>query len=107
MAREFTATNFKTDVLASDKPVLVDFWAPWCGPCKMIAPVIDKLASDLAQTHVIGKVNVDEHPILAEAFEVTSIPTLVLFKDGQPVKRVTGFRSEPQLREFLRDHAVA
>lgn len=107
MAREFTATNFKTDVLSSDKPVLVDFWAPWCGPCQMIAPMIDKLSTDLAASHVIGKVNVDEHPILAEAFEVTSIPTLILFKDGQSVRRVTGFRSEPQLREFLRDHAVA
>ena len=107
MARELTATNFKTDVLSSDKPVLVDFWAPWCGPCQMIAPVVEKLSNELATTHVIGKVNVDDHPILAEAFEVTSIPTLILFKDGQPVRRVSGFRSEVQLREFLRDHAVA
>ena len=107
MAREFTATNFKTEVLGNDRPVLVDFWAPWCGPCKMIAPVIDKLAGELTHSHVIGKVNVDEHPILAEAFEVTSIPTLILFKDGQPVKRISGFRSEVQLREFLNDHAVA
>jgi thioredoxin 1 len=107
MAREFTATNFKTDVLSSAKPVLVDFWAPWCGPCKMIAPVIEKLGNELAATHVIGKVNIDDHPILAEAFEVTSIPTLILFKDGQPVRRVSGFRSELQLREFLRDHVVA
>jgi thioredoxin 1 len=107
MAREFTATNFKTDVLSSAKPVLVDFWAPWCGPCQMIAPVIEKLSKELAGTHVIGKVNVDDHPILAEAFEVTSIPALILFKDGQPVRRVSGFRSELQLREFLRDHAVA
>jgi thioredoxin 1 len=107
MAREFTSANFKTAVLGSDKPVLVDFWAPWCGPCQMIAPLIDKLADDLSASHVIGKVNVDEHPILADAFEVGSIPTLVLFKDGQPVKRISGFRSEPQLREFLRDHAIA
>ena len=107
MARVFTATNFKSDVLLSDKPVLVDFWAPWCGPCLMIAPVLDKLSADLATTHVIGKVNVDEHPILAEAFEVTSIPTLILFKDGHPIRRISGFRSEAQLREFLRDHVAA
>lgn len=107
MAREFTATNFKSEVLSSGKPVLVDFWAPWCGPCQMIAPVLDKLSTDLAATHVIGKVNIDAHPILAEAFEVTTIPTLILFKDGQPVRRISGFRSEPQLREFLRDQVAA
>jgi thioredoxin 1 len=107
MAHAFTSTNFKSAVLESDKPVLVDFWAPWCGPCQMIGPVIEKLSHDLAGTHVIGKVNVDEHPILAEAFEVTSIPTLILFKDGKAVRRVSGFRSEPQLREFLRDQVAA
>ena len=107
MAREFTATNFKNDVLGSDKPVLVDFWAPWCGPCRMIGPVVEKLSRDLAASHVIGKVNIDEHPILAEAFEVTGIPTMILFKDGQPVRRITGFHSEPQVREFLADHAAA
>ncbi len=107
MAREFTASNFKNEVLRSDQPVLVDFWAPWCGPCTMIAPVLDKLSRDFAHSHVIGKVNIDEHPILAEAFEVTSVPTMILFKDGHPVRRISGFRSEPQLREFLADHAAA
>jgi thioredoxin 1 len=107
MAIAFTANNFKSEVLASGKPVLVDFWAPWCAPCTMIAPVVEKLSRDLAASHVIGKVNIDEHPILAEAFGVTGIPTMILFQDGQEVRRISGFRSEPQLREFLADHANA
>lgn len=107
MTREFTPSNFKADVLASDKPVLVDFWAPWCGPCRMVGPVVDKLGHDLAGTIEVGKVNVDDHPVLAEVFEITSIPTLILFKDGKIAGRVSGFRAEPQLREFVRAASAA
>jgi thioredoxin 1 len=107
MAREFTAANFKTDVLASDTPVLVDFWAPWCGPCRMVGPVVDKVGHDLAGSLTVGKVNIDDHPVLAEAFEVTSIPTLILFKGGRIAGRVTGFRGEPQLKEFVRAASAA
>jgi thioredoxin 1 len=107
MAREFTPANFKSDVLGSRKPVLVDFWAPWCGPCRMVGPVVEKVGRDLQATHVVGKVNVDEHPILAEAFDVTSIPTMILFKDGQAIGRVTGFQAEPQLKEFVLGASLA
>jgi thioredoxin 1 len=107
MAREFTAANFKTDVLASDTPVLVDFWAPWCGPCRMVGPVVDKVGHDLAGTVTVGKVNIDDHPVLAEAFDVTSIPTLILFKGGRIAGRVTGFHPEPQLKEFVRAASAA
>lgn len=101
MATEFTAANFKELVLASDKPVLVDFWAPWCGPCKMLGPLIDKLAGEMAETVTIGKVNVDDESDLAQEYGISSIPALILFKDGQAVGRSMGFQPEPKLREFI------
>jgi thioredoxin 1 len=102
----FNESNFKSAVLHADKPVLVDFSAAWCGPCRMIAPVVEKLSHDLADTHVIGTVDIDHSPILAEAFAVQSVPTLVLFHAGKAVARVSGFQSEPQLRAFLHQHAA-
>src|SRR5258708_4996194 len=104
MTATFTEHGFAHDVIESDKPVLVDFWASWCGPCRMVGPVVDKIANDLSATHVVGKVNVDEQPGLAEAYGVMSIPTLILFKGGKPVGRITGFRAEPQLKEFVISH---
>jgi thioredoxin 1 len=101
MATEFTDANFQTDVLGSDKPVLVDFWAPWCGPCKMLGPVIEKLATDLADTVTIGKLNVDDNPATAQQFGVMSIPTLILFKDGKEVGKTMGFQPEPALKQFI------
>lgn len=101
MAHEFTDANFATDVLKSPKPVLVDFWAPWCGPCKMIGPVIEKLAKELEATVLIGKLNVDDNPQTAQQYGVMSIPTLILFKDGKPVKQAMGFQPEPKLRELI------
>ena len=105
MAHEFTDANFATDVLKSAKPVLVDFWAPWCGPCKMIGPVIEKLSKELEATVLIGKLNVDDNPQVAQQFGVMSIPTLILFKDGKPAGQVMGFQPEPKLREFIKAHA--
>jgi thioredoxin 1 len=101
MANEFTDANFQSEVLASDKPVLVDFWAPWCGPCKMVGPVVEKLATDLSATVKIGKLNVDDNPNVAQEYGVMSIPTMILFKGGRVVAKTMGFQPEPKLREFI------
>lgn len=101
MASEFTDATFQAEVLESDKPVLVDFWAPWCGPCKMLGPVIEKLAGELADTVTIGKLNVDDNPGVAQQFGVMSIPTLILFKDGKEVAKTMGFQPEPALKQFI------
>lgn len=101
MAKEFTDANFATEVISSDKPVLVDFWAPWCGPCKMIGPVIEKLSGELAATVKIGKLNVDDNPAVAQEYGVMSIPTLLLFKGGKVVGTTMGFQPEPKLRAFI------
>ncbi len=106
MSITFNETNFKSAVLHAEKPVLVDFSANWCGPCRMVAPVVEKLSHDLANDFVIGTVDIDASPILAEAFDVHSIPTMVLFQNGKAVARVTGFQSEPQLRTFLQKNAA-
>ena len=101
MATEFTDANFQSEVLGSDKPVLVDFWAPWCGPCKMVGPVVEKLATDLAASVKIGKLNVDDNPNVAQEYGVMSIPTMILFKGGRVVAKTMGFQPEPKLREFI------
>ncbi|MCK6487166.1 MAG: thioredoxin [Planctomycetes bacterium] len=101
MAHEFTDATFEQEVLKSAKPVLVDFWAPWCGPCKMVGPVIEKLAKELEATVLIGKLNVDDNPATAQQYGVMSIPTMILFKGGKPVGQTMGFQPEPKLREFI------
>jgi len=101
MTKEFTDANFQSEVIASDKPVLVDFWAPWCGPCKMIGPIVEKLSAELAGQVVIGKLNVDDNPGIAQEYNVMSIPTLLVFKGGRVVGKTMGFQPEPKLKEFI------
>ena len=96
-----TDATFTEEVKGSDEPVLVDFWAEWCGPCKMIAPVLEELAGDYAGKLKIAKLNVDDAPQTAQQFQVMSIPTLILFKDGEPAKRLVGARGKGQLVEEL------
>jgi thioredoxin 1 len=100
-----TADNFDSEVLQSAKPVLVDFWAEWCGPCKMIGPMIDQLADENEGKATIGKVNIDEHQQLAVQFSVQSIPTLLIFKGGDVVEQAVGARSKADLQAMLDSHA--
>ena len=101
MAVEFTDANFKELVLESDKPVLVDFWATWCGPCRAIAPVIDELHNELSGKAVIGKVNIDENSEIPVSYGVRNIPTLLVFKNGEVVDKVVGNQPKSKLIEIL------
>ena len=101
---EVTDETFEKMVVESEKPVLVDFWATWCGPCKMIAPVLDEIANELEGKLVIGKLDVDNNQDTAMAFGVMSIPTLLLFKNGEPVDRIVGFQPKPQLLKRINAH---
>ena len=106
---EITKANFQAEVVESDVPVLLDLWAAWCGPCRMVSPIVDELAGDYAGRIKVGKVDVDAEPELAGAFGVSSIPTLLLLKDGQVVERAVGARPKAQLAEALRlsEHVTA
>lgn len=95
-----TKENFEEEVIRSEKPVLLDFWASWCGPCRMLSPVVDKIAEEHSEIKV-GKVNTDEQPELAEQFHVMSIPTLVVMKDGKPAASAAGVRSEQEILAML------
>ena len=99
---KITSGNFEQEVLKSDIPVLVDFWATWCGPCMMLSPVIEEIAKEYEGKIKVGKVNVDEESALAVKYRVASIPTLILLKNGAAEKMTVGYQSKEQLKEFLK-----
>ncbi|MDZ4671356.1 MAG: thioredoxin [Phototrophicales bacterium] len=101
---EVTEANFHDTVLSSTTPVLVDFWAEWCGPCKMIAPIVDELASDYEGKMVVGKLDADAHQGIIRQLGIMGIPTLILFKDGKPVVRITGFQQKAKIEKQLAPH---
>jgi thioredoxin 1 len=97
----FTDAKFKEEVLDSTMPVVVDFWAPWCGPCKIVSPTIEELAKDYEGKVVVGKMNVDENQIPAGQFGVMSIPTIMIFKDGKPVKSMVGAQGKEAYKRAI------
>lgn len=98
---KITKDNFNQEVVESDKPVLLDFWASWCGPCKMVGPIVDQVAEETIDTVKVGKVNVDEEPELAQQFRVMSIPTLVVMKDGKVVETSVGVKPKQAILSML------
>jgi len=97
----FTDQNFEAEVIKSDKPVLVDFWAPWCGPCQMMGPIVSELAKEMGDRVKIGKLNVDENSGVAEKYQIMSIPTVIIFKGGNVVKQLVGVQSGETLKDEL------
>ena len=96
-----TTATFENEVLASEQPVVVDFWAAWCGPCRAVAPILEQLAQERAEELRVAKVDIDSEPALAQRYQITSIPTIVLFEGGEPVARVVGARNKARLEEAL------
>jgi thioredoxin 1 len=103
-AKNITDESFPADVLQSSKPVLVDYWAEWCGPCRMVGPIVEESATQYADRLTVAKLNVDENPATATRYHVRSIPTLMLFKGGQPVATHIGSLSKAQLGAFIESH---
>lgn len=105
--KEFNDSNFQGEVLNSNEPVLVDFWAPWCGPCRQIAPLIDQLANENLGSVKVGKVNTDENPQISRTYGIDSIPTLIFFKSGQPVQRLVGGNKPKSALQTILDELKA
>jgi len=103
MTTEVTDATFDETVLKSDKPVLVDFWAPWCGPCRMVSPIVDQIADENSDKLTVVKVNTDDNLETASKYGITSIPALYVFKDGEVAKTIIGARPKPALEEELAD----
>jgi thioredoxin 1 len=101
--KSVTTASFQADVLSSGKPVLVDFWAEWCGPCRMVSPILDEISAEHGEKLTIVKVNVDEEPQLAQQYGITSIPALQVFQNGEVVKSIVGAKPKPQLLADLSD----
>jgi len=101
MAMKITKENFEQEVMKSDVPVLIDFWASWCGPCRMVGPVVEEVAEEVAGKAKVGKINVDEEPELAASFKVMSIPTLIVIKDGKVVTTEVGAKNKDALLKML------
>ena len=100
-AMTFTKDNFQNEVLSSAQPVLIDFWAPWCGPCRMVSPIVEEISDEAGAKVKVGKVNVDEQPELAQQFGVMSIPTLVVLKEGKVVNSAVGARSKSAILQMI------
>ena len=98
---EFTTDNFDIEVIQSDQPVLVDFWAEWCGPCRMIGPIVDEMASEYQGKAIIGKVNIDHHPSIASQYGIRGIPSLLLFSNGEVQQQIVGAVDKRELTEAL------
>lgn len=96
-----TNENFEKEVINSKKTILVDFWASWCGPCQMIAPIVEEISNEMSGKIEIGKLNVDEQPEIAIKYDVMSIPTLILFKDGKVVNTIIGYHSKEEILDFI------
>ena len=99
--KEFTADNFETEVIQSTQPVLVDFWAEWCGPCRQIAPTVDEVAAEYEGRAVVGKVNIDHHPDIASEYGIRSIPNLLIFSDGKVQQQIVGAVGKGELSEAI------